>query len=45
MRNLWTDPDRRARDGEALIERARANHAEALYTDRLRSLYAAVTSR
>src|SRR5215212_3363098 len=45
MRTLWTDPERRARDGDALIERARANHAEALYIDRLRSLYAGVTSR
>ena len=45
MRNLWTDPERRARDGDALIERARANHAEQPYIDRLRSIYAAVTSR
>jgi glycosyltransferase involved in cell wall biosynthesis len=45
MRNLWTDPERRARDGDALIEHARANHAEAPYIDRLQSLYTAVTSR
>jgi glycosyltransferase involved in cell wall biosynthesis len=44
MRNLWTDPERRVRDGDVLIERARANHAEALYIERLRGLYADVTS-
>jgi glycosyltransferase involved in cell wall biosynthesis len=45
MRNLWTDPERRMRDGDVLIEGARANHAEALYIERLRGIYAAVTSR
>jgi glycosyltransferase involved in cell wall biosynthesis len=39
MRNLWTEPARRADDGDALIERARANHTEALYTQRMLALY------
>ena len=39
MRNLWTDPGRRAADGEALLKRARANHAEERYTQRLLGLY------
>ena len=46
MRNLWTDPERRERaTATPCIERARANHAEEPYIDRLRSIYAAVTSR
>src|SRR3954451_8142132 len=44
MRNLWTDPERRARDGEALLERARANHPEDRYTKRLLGLYERVRS-
>jgi glycosyltransferase involved in cell wall biosynthesis len=39
MRNLWTDPGRRAADGEALLKRARANHPEERYTQRLLGLY------
>ena len=44
MRNLWTDPDRRTRDGDALLERARANHPEERYTRRLLDLYERVRS-
>jgi glycosyltransferase involved in cell wall biosynthesis len=39
MRNLWTDRDRRAADGEALLLRARENHARERYTRRLLDLY------
>ena len=39
MRNLWTDCDRRAADGEALLRRARENHAQERYTRRLLDLY------
>src|SRR5215210_3311952 len=39
MRNLWTDRERRAGDGNALLERARANHPEERYTQRLLGLY------
>jgi glycosyltransferase involved in cell wall biosynthesis len=45
MRNLWRDPERRTSEGDALIERARANHSEARYIERLLSLYATVASR
>jgi glycosyltransferase involved in cell wall biosynthesis len=45
MRNLWTDPKRRESDGQALLERARANHAEALYTERLLEIYERARSR
>jgi glycosyltransferase involved in cell wall biosynthesis len=39
MRNLWTDPERRASEGEVLIRRARENHPEERYTRRLLELY------
>ena len=39
MRNLWTDPGRRTDDGDAVIARAKANHPEARYTERLLDLY------
>ena len=44
MRNLWTDPDRRRDDGEALLERARRNHPEDRYTRRLLDVYERVRS-
>jgi glycosyltransferase involved in cell wall biosynthesis len=44
MRNLWTDPDRRTSDGDAVLERARANHPEERYTERLLDLYERVRS-
>ena len=44
MRNLWTDPDRRTREGDALLERARENHPEERYTKRLLDLYERVRS-
>jgi glycosyltransferase involved in cell wall biosynthesis len=39
MRNLWTDRDRRTEDGDRLLERARQNHSEERYTQRLLDLY------
>jgi glycosyltransferase involved in cell wall biosynthesis len=39
MRILWTDPERRAQDGDALIARARDRHGEHVYVDRLLDLY------
>ena len=44
MRHLWTDAARRARDGGELIERARRNHPESRYTQRLLGLYERVRS-
>jgi glycosyltransferase involved in cell wall biosynthesis len=44
MRILWTDAERRTRDGEALLERARENHPEERYTRRLLDLYERVRS-
>jgi hypothetical protein len=44
MRTLWTEPDRRAEAGQALIERASANHSETRYTRELLELYARVRS-
>jgi hypothetical protein len=44
MRNLWTDRDRRTRDGEALLRRALENHPETRYTRRLLDLYERVRS-
>ena len=40
MRMLWQDPARRAREGDALIKRARANHSEQRYLERLLAVYA-----
>jgi glycosyltransferase involved in cell wall biosynthesis len=40
IRSLWTDPERRRAEGDALIARARANHAEARYAERLLDVYA-----
>ncbi len=40
MRMLWQDPARRASEGNALIERARANHSEQRYLERLLAVYA-----
>jgi glycosyltransferase involved in cell wall biosynthesis len=39
MRHLWTDPERRTGDGDALIARAREAHGERTYTERLLALY------
>jgi glycosyltransferase involved in cell wall biosynthesis len=44
MRKLWTDAERRTRDGEALLRRARENHPEERYTERLLDLYERVRS-
>jgi glycosyltransferase involved in cell wall biosynthesis len=44
MRNLWTDPGQRTKEGEALLERARRNHPEERYTRRLLDLYERVRS-
>jgi glycosyltransferase involved in cell wall biosynthesis len=44
MRNLWTDSGRRARDGDELIERARRNHSEGRFRERLLDLYERVRS-
>jgi glycosyltransferase involved in cell wall biosynthesis len=40
MRVLWTDPERRAQDGDALLARARERHGEERYVDRLLGIYA-----
>ncbi len=40
MRMLWQDPARRASEGNALIKRARANHSERRYLERLLAVYA-----
>jgi glycosyltransferase involved in cell wall biosynthesis len=40
MRMLWQDPARRTREGDALIGRARANHSEERYLERLLAVYA-----
>ena len=40
MRMLWQDPARRASEGNALIKRARANHSEQRYLERLLAVYA-----
>jgi len=44
MRTLWTDPQRRGQEGDALIQRARANHSEELYSERLLAIYSAAVS-
>jgi glycosyltransferase involved in cell wall biosynthesis len=41
LRALWDDPELRRSEGEALLARARANHSEAGFVDRLLSLYEA----
>ena len=40
MRALWQDPDRRAKEGDELIARARAGHSEERYLERLLAVYA-----
>jgi glycosyltransferase involved in cell wall biosynthesis len=40
MRKLWRDPERRRREGEGHIERAREGHSEERYLARLRDVYA-----
>jgi glycosyltransferase involved in cell wall biosynthesis len=39
MRRVWRDADHRQAEGDALIARARAGHAEEHYVGRLRRLY------
>ena len=39
MRRLWGEPERRHRDGDALIARARERHSEERYLDRLLGTY------
>jgi glycosyltransferase involved in cell wall biosynthesis len=43
MRILWTDPERRKAEGDALIARARERHGERSYVDRLLGIYASAT--
>jgi glycosyltransferase involved in cell wall biosynthesis len=43
MRELQDDPDRRRREGEALIARVRENHSEEAFTAALLDLYHAAT--
>lgn len=44
MRRLWRDADHRRAEGDALIARARAGHAEERYVGRLRRLYQQLTA-
>jgi glycosyltransferase involved in cell wall biosynthesis len=44
LRELWDDPERRARDGDALLARARERHSEERYTRELLGLYERVTA-
>src|SRR5215208_1889344 len=44
LRNLWTDPGQRTEGGEALLQRARRNHPEERYAQRLLALYERVRS-
>ena len=39
LRELWADPAARRAEGDALIERVRANHSEERFIERLLSLY------
>jgi glycosyltransferase involved in cell wall biosynthesis len=39
IRELWANPALRARDGEALLRRARATYAQSRFTDTLLALY------
>ena len=39
MRQLWCDPERRREEGEALIARAREEHSEERYMERLLDVY------
>ncbi|HEU0023165.1 MAG TPA: glycosyltransferase family 4 protein [Thermoleophilaceae bacterium] len=41
LRALWDDPELRRSEGDALLARARVNHSEAEYVERLLALYAA----
>ncbi|NLT05412.1 MAG: glycosyltransferase [Solirubrobacterales bacterium] len=41
---LWSDPARRAEEGEALLARARERHSRAAYTDALLGLYGRLTA-
>jgi glycosyltransferase involved in cell wall biosynthesis len=42
MRELWDSPELRAREGERLLARARSLHSQAIFTERLLSIYAAL---
>jgi len=42
LRELWSDPARRAAEGDALLERARASYGRERYTSALLDLYARV---
>jgi glycosyltransferase involved in cell wall biosynthesis len=44
MRTLWTDPDRRGAEGEALLAKAREHHSEERYLGRLLALYERATA-
>ena len=44
LRELWNDPDRRAAEGEALLERARRRHSEERYIGDLLDLYERVSA-
>ena len=41
LRDLWSDPERRRVEGNALIARVRRNHSEERFTERLLALYGA----
>jgi glycosyltransferase involved in cell wall biosynthesis len=41
IRHLWRDPERRSREGDELMARARAGHDEVRYAARLLEIYAA----
>jgi glycosyltransferase involved in cell wall biosynthesis len=45
MHELWDDPGRRRAEGESLQARARAEHSEELFVERLLDLYGRVTAR
>jgi glycosyltransferase involved in cell wall biosynthesis len=39
MRELWDEPEKRAGEGERLLERARSSHSQAAFTERLLAIY------
>jgi len=44
IRKLWREPERRAREGDALADRARSGHSEQGYSERLLDLYASAAA-
>ena len=43
MESLWSDPERRRAEGEALLARAREQHSEKRYLRDLLALYGSLT--